>query len=161
MPAKQKTPVVKLEPHYRTKQRLIVNGKTKIAADKILSYELFDKGNKIAVLFKDKKSASNQVGVNLAIIHLDEDVWSFVLLDPQPEPEEEASLLPNGHIDDDKNIMIIWRKEKNIYAMDSKDPNAIAGPFTSEEVWERYVAADYRFTFKEVYEALIRESRHK
>lgn len=156
----KKTPDVEIKPH-KDKQCLDVDGGIKIVADKILRYAFFDDGAKIAVLFKDKKSATNQIGVNLAIVHLDENIIFFILLDPQPESEEKVELLSNSYLDGDKNIMTVWHNGKNIYAMASGDLNAVGGPFTSEEVWERYEAADYRFTFKGVYEALIRESRHK
>ena len=161
MYSEPKLPVVKIESHYRTRERLVVGGKTKIVADKILRHELFDTGTKIAVIFKDRACINNLADVNLAIVHLDEDVRSFVLLSPQPEPEEATDLLSDRHLGNDKNVVMTWRSAENIYTMASDDLSTVAGPFTPEEVGARYEAADYRLTSKEIYEALIRESRYK
>lgn len=89
MAAKRKAPTVKVELHYRTKQRLTVNGKTKLVADKINAWKLFDENNKIAIVYKDG------CGQCFAVIHLREPISEFIILLPPPKSTLAIRLSPN------------------------------------------------------------------
>jgi hypothetical protein len=94
---KNKLPAVKIEPHRNTQERLVVSGKTRLVANKIFHYGLFAGGNKIAAVYRDEH------GINLAVIHLNEKIGSFLLLLPSPVSEMTFAISP-----DDKNAVVTY-----------------------------------------------------
>lgn len=117
MPQKR-VPAVKVETHRRKQERLVVNSKTRLVADKIFHYGLFSENEKIAAVFQDEH------GINLAVFHLKAPISAFLLLLPPPATETTFSISP-----DDKKAIVTYRADGMLYIAESD------GMYVSR-VWE-------------------------